>query len=197
MKFSKMIFVLTIAASAIFVFMIGSSYAYYTATSTDINVTTGNTSDGVSVIFTDNNYVNITTGVPIDDNMVDNYVDGNKFSIIPNVNTLNGYDAFITIALINVNIDDSLKINSFKYKLICIDDNSDVVKSTTGNGTSLVSGTDVVLSKFNTTDNSFDINTNYQCTFKVWISNSGNNQNELMNKKFSALLEVNSIMRKQ
>ena len=38
MKFSKMIFVLTIAASAIFICMMGSSYAYYTATATDISV---------------------------------------------------------------------------------------------------------------------------------------------------------------
>ena len=54
MKFSKMIFVLTIAASAIFICMMGSSYAYYTATATDISVTTGTINNGISVEFDKN-----------------------------------------------------------------------------------------------------------------------------------------------
>ena len=49
-----------------------------------------------------------------------------------------------------------------------------------------------------TTNNTFNINTNYQCYFRVWITNKADtSQNELMDKKFSALLKVNTIMRKQ
>ena len=64
MKFSKMIFVLTIAASAIFICMMGSSYAYYTATATDISVTTGTINNGISVVFTDNNAATKSIEVP-------------------------------------------------------------------------------------------------------------------------------------
>ena len=78
-----MIFVLTIAASAIFICMMGSSYAYYTATATDISVTTGTINNGISVVFTDNNYVNVKTGVPLDDEQVMEYAKANTFSIMP------------------------------------------------------------------------------------------------------------------
>ena len=82
MKFSKMIFVLTIAASAIFICMMGSSYAYYTATATDISVTTGTINNSISVVFTDNNYVNVKTGVPLDDEQVMEYAKANKIGRI-------------------------------------------------------------------------------------------------------------------
>jgi len=123
MKFSKMIFVLTIAASAIFICMMGSSYAYYTATATDISVTTGTINNGISVVFADNNYVNVKTGVPLDDEQVMEYAKANTFSIMPNATTLEGYDAYVNISLINVKIDDAFNYalykqlnNSLKYK---------------------------------------------------------------------------------
>ena len=75
MKFSKMIFVLTIAASAIFICMMGSSYSYYTATAINIIFTTCTINNGISVVFTDNNYVNVKTGVPLDDEQVMEFIE--------------------------------------------------------------------------------------------------------------------------
>ena len=198
MKFSKMIFVLTIAASAIFVCMMGSSYAYYTTTSTDINVTTGTINNGISVVFADNNYVNVKTGVPLDDDQVMENATANTFSIIPNASTLEGYDAYVNISLINVKIDDALKVSDFKYSLICTDSNNSQKTIGSGDGTSITTDTNISIGDMSTTNNTFDINTNYQCYFRVWIANKADtSQNELMDKKFSALLKVNTIMRKQ
>lgn len=187
-----MIFVLAIAAGGVFICMMGTSYAYYTATATDIDITTGTVDNGFSVVFTDNNYVNVKTGVPIDDGDVDTLVTPNVFTITPNQTKLSGYDAYVNISLINVKIDDALKVSDFKYKLEC---NNTMLAS--GNGTSLSTGTNVSLGSLSTIDNTLDTNSNYTCYFRVWIANSTESQNELMNKKFSGLLKVNTIMRKQ
>ena len=193
-----MIFVLTIAASAIFVFMMGSSYAYYTATSTDINVSTGTINNGISVVFTDNNYVNVKTGVPLDDDQVTEYAKANVFSITPNATILSGYDAYVNVSLINVKIDDALKVSDFKYSLICTDGNYSQKTIGSGDGTTITTGTNVSIGDMSTVAGTFNINTTYQCSFRVWIANKADvSQNALMDKKFSALLKVNTIMRKQ
>ena len=197
MKFNKIIFILMIAATIIFAGMIGSSYAYYTLTDTSIDVTTGNV-NGFSIVFSDNNYVNVKTGVPLNDDQVIGSAKANMFSIIPNASSLNGYDAYVNISLINVKIDYALKVSDFKYSLICNDSNSYESTIGSGDGTSLSTGTDVLLGGLNTINGSLNINTNYQCYFRVWIANKADtSQNELMNKSFSALLKVNTIMRKQ
>lgn len=198
MKFNKIIFILMIAATIIFAGMIGSSYAYYTLTDTSIDVTTGNVTNGFSIVFSDNNYVNVKTGVPLDDDQVIESAKANIFSIIPNASALNGYDAYVNVSLINVRIDDALKVSDFKYSLICNDSNNYESTIGSGDGTSLSTGTDVLLGGLNTINGSLNINTNYQCYFRVWIANKADtSQNELMNKSFSALLKVNTIMRKQ
>ena len=198
MKFNKIIFILMIAATIIFAGMIGSSYAYYTLTDTSIDITTGNVTNGFSIVFSDNNYVNVKTGVPLNDDQVIESAKANIFSIIPNASALNGYDAYVNVSLINVRIDDALKVSDFKYSLICNDSNSYESTIGSGDGTSLSTGTDVLLGGLNTINGSLNINTNYQCYFRVWIANKADtSQNELMNKSFSALLKVNTIMRKQ
>ena len=198
MKFNKIIFILMIAATIIFAGMIGSSYAYYTLTDTSIDITTGNVTNGFSIVFSDNNYVNVKTGVPLNDDQVIESAKANIFSIIPNASALNGYDAYVNVSLINVKIDDALKVSDFKYSLICNDSNSYESTIGSGDGTSLSTGTDVLLGGLNTINGSLNINTSYQCYFRVWIANKADtSQNELMNKSFSALLKVNTIMRKQ
>ena len=198
MKFNKIIFILMIAATIIFAGMIGSSYAYYTLTDTSIDITTGNVTNGFSIVFSDNNYVNVKTGVPLNDDQVIESAKANMFSIIPNASALNGYDAYVNVSLINVRIDDALKVSDFKYSLICNDSNNYESTIGSGDGTSLSTGTDVLLGGLNTINGSLNINTNYQCYFRVWIANKADtSQNELMNKSFSALLKVNTIMRKQ
>ena len=178
--------------------MMGSSYAYYTATATDISVTTGTINNGISVVFTDNNYVNVKTGVPLDDEQVMEYAKANTFSIMPDATTLGGYDVYVNISLINVKIDDALKVSDFKYSLVCMDGNNSQSNLGSGDGTSITTGTNISIGDMSTTNNTFNINTNYQCYFRVWIANKADtSQNELMDKKFSALLKVNTIMRKQ
>ena len=108
MKFKKMIFVLAIAAFVIFAGMMGSTYAYYTLSNgTTVNVTTGVLDDGLSVVFTKSEFINLYTGVPI-------------------------AAGIVNIGFANVNIDSALKVADFKYDLSC---NGTVIAS--GNGTNI------------------------------------------------------------
>ena len=126
------------------------------------------------------------------------YAKANTFSIMPDATTLEGYDAYVNISLINVKIDDALKVSDFKYSLVCIDGNNSQSNLGSGDGTSITTGTNISIGDMSTTNNTFNINTNYLCYFRVWIANKADtSQNELMDKKFSALLKVNTIMRKQ
>lgn len=196
MEFKKFIFVLAITATIIVCGVLGSSYAYYTATETNIDVTTGNVNNNISVVFQDNNYVNVKTGVPIDDANVNSLVTPTTFSIYPNSAVLSDYDVFVNISLINVKIDENLRVEDFKYKLQCFDSNDNSSLVVEGNGVDFVSE-NLALGGLST-DSSLNINNDYTCNFRVWISNKADvSQNELMDKRFSALVKVNTVMRKK
>lgn len=200
MKFRNLIFVLAIAFSAIFIGMLGTSYAYYVATGgTTLNVTTGNVDVGVAVIFNQSQYININTGVPISSSDVDTLASSSVFTLTPDNAILSGADVAVTIGIVDISIDNALKVSDFKYKLSCNNGTS----STTlinGDGTSF---TDTVLSSgylklgtLSTTSGTLDITKTYTCTLRVWLEETGLDQNSLMNKKFRGLIRVNSLFKK-
>ena len=199
MKFRSMILVLTIAFSAIFMTMIGSSYAYYIATDgTTINITTGSVDTGVAVVFKQSQFINVNTGVPITASDVDNLASKSVFTITPDTQMLGGSDAILSISIVDIAIAEELRVSDFKYKLTYSD--GSVTKSVTGDGTDF---TDVILSSGNlklvsldTVDKTFDVNKTYTCTLYVWIEESGAVQNILMNKKFRGLIKVNTMFKK-
>lgn len=200
MEFKKLIFTLVIASLFVVFGMWGTSYAYYTSTGgTDINVTTGNVDTNLTVVFAQSEYMNIKTGVPILASDVDTYASKSVFSLVPDSTLLSGYDVAINISLIDIKIDDALKVSDFKYKLTCNNGNGDTVLSS-GNGTNFTSevltNNSLVLGSMSTTLGSFDITKSYTCTFRVWLEESGSSQNELMNKGFSGLVKVGSAIRK-
>lgn len=192
MEFKKVIITLVITLVVIFTGALGSSYAYYTVSDTEINITTGNESNGILVTFAENNYVNIKTGVPIDNADVDTLVKPSTFTIIPDSTILGSSDAIVNISLINVNIDEMLKVSDFKYKLECTPTGESKVTLSSGTGTS-ITGNTLSLGTLSTLNSTLNINKSYDCNFRVWIANSENNQNELMNKSFSGLIKVNVI----
>lgn len=206
MKFRNLIFVLTIAYSAIFVFMLGSSYAYYVATNgATVNVTTGNIDPGVAVVFEQSQYINVNTGVPIDSSLADSLASASIFKITPSSDILSGNDVAINIGIADFSIDEALRVNDFKYKLSCFQDsNSDVpVLNVSGDGLnniddSAISSNYLKLGTMSTTslDNSLVIGSTYTCTFRVWIEETIYDQNELMNKKFRGVIKVNTLFKK-
>ena len=200
MKFKKFIFVLVITSILIVAGMWGTSYAYYVSTSgTNFNVTTANVDTSLTVVFSQSEYMNMKTGVPISASDVDNYASKSVFTILPNNTLLNGYQVAVNISLINIKIDDALKVSDFKYKLTCSDGST---TTNLGSGTGASFTSDVLkndslsLGSLSTSANTFNASKTYTCTLRVWLQDSGSSQNNLMNKSFSGLVKVGTAIKK-
>lgn len=194
-----MILVLTIAFSAIFVSMIGTSYAYYVASDgTTINVTTSQMDTGVAVVFEQSQYINVNTGVPINSGDVDTLASKSVFTITPDTDMLTGAEVILNISIIDIFIEEALRVSDFKYRLTYSDGST--TKSVSGDGTDF---TDVIISNgylklltLDTVEKTFDPSKTYTCTLSLWIEESGADQNALMNKKFRGLIKVNTMFKK-
>lgn len=204
MKFRNMIFVLAIAFSAIFAAMIGTSYAYYVATGgTSIDVTTGNIGPGVSVVFEQNKYINMNTGVPISEDDIGKYANESRFTLYPNRDVLGDSEYVINIGISDISIDEELRVEDFKYKCLCsyaVDGEGTLpirffAFDVTGDGTDFTD--DVLSSGYFELGTMTTTNANhYGCIIEMWLQESGENQNHLMNKKFSGLIKVNTLFKK-
>lgn len=200
MKFKKFIFVLVITSILAVAGMWGTSYAYYVSTNgTNFNVTTANVDTSLTVVFSQSEYMNMKTGVPISTSDVDNYASKSVFTILPNNTLLNGYQVAVNISLINIKIDDALKVSDFKYKLTCSDGST---TTNLGSGTGASFTSDVLkndslsLGSLSTSANTFNASKTYTCTLRVWLQDSGSSQNNLMNKSFSGLVKVGTAIKK-
>lgn len=195
MKFKHMLFVLTVTTSIIFACMLGSSYAYYTLSNgTTVTATTGEFDANVSVVFSESEYINLKTGVPINSTDVDKYASASKFTLIPDATKLRGYDVAVKIAISNITIDTELKTSDFKYDLKC-NDGSSTTTIKSGTGADFTS-TELEIGTLSTQNSTFNVSKTYNCALRLWIQETGNNQNALMNKSFSGLIKVNSVYRK-
>lgn len=195
MKFKHMLFVLTVTTSIIFACMLGSSYAYYTLSNgTTVTATTGEFDANVSVVFSESEYINLKTGVPINSTDVDKYASASKFTLIPDATKLQGYDVAVKIAISNIIIDTELKISDFKYDLKC-NDGSSTTTIKSGTGADFTS-TELEIGTLSTQNSTFNVSKTYNCALRLWLQETGNNQNALMNKSFSGLIKVNSVYRK-
>lgn len=195
MKFKHMLFVLTVTTSIIFACMLGSSYAYYTLSNgTTVTATTGEFDANVSVVFSESEYINLKTGVPIKSTDIDKYASSSKFTLIPDATKLQGYDVAVKIAISNITIDTALKISDFKYDLKC-NDGSSTTTIKSGTGADFTS-TELEIGTLSTQNSTFNVSKTYNCALRLWLQETGNNQNALMNKSFSGLIKVNSVYRK-
>lgn len=195
MKFKHMLFVLTVTTSIIFACMLGSSYAYYTLSNgTTVTATTGGFDANVSVVFSESEYINLKTGVPINSTDVDKYASASKFTLIPDATKLQGYDVAVKIAISNITIDTELKISDFKYDLKC-NDGSSTTTIKSGTGADFTS-TELEIGTLSTQNSTFNVSKTYNCALRLWLQETGSNQNALMNKSFSGLIKVNSVYRK-
>lgn len=195
MKFKHMLFVLTVTTSIIFACMLGSSYAYYTLSNgTTVTATTGEFDANVSVVFSESEYINLKTRVPINSTDVDKYASASKFTLIPDATKLQGYDVAVKIAISNITIDTELKISDFKYDLKC-NDGSSTTTIKSGTGADFTS-TELEIGTLSTQNSTFNVSKTYNCALRLWLQETGSNQNALMNKSFSGLIKVNSVYRK-
>lgn len=213
-EFKKIIFSLTLVVSLIFIIIVGTSYAYYNYSFGKMSTKIGSTEDIVGIIFKDSDYIDLHTGVPILSTDVEEEASKLSFTLIPTNNDISNYNVNVSIGLSDIEIDDELKTEQFKYRLVCknniiyTDGTSSVGNNQVfeGNAVSFDKNNFIIanLSSKNSDNNAFLISTRndiisqkYECDFYMWLEETGSNQNDLMNRHFAANIEVNSALAKR
>ena len=184
MGYKKTLGVISIFILAMFALMLTSSYAWYSYNNASTTFNTSTSGDEISVIYKNNNYISTITAVPINSEEINDKADRNNFSVDVNNIELKSLLS-VSIDLISVSIDDELKNKNFRYELLY---NNEVVSK--GDFTKLEGDTFNLIKGINLNNlgsNDFEL--------RVFLLDDGSNQNNLMNKTFRGIINVNVISR--
>lgn len=178
------LYLLLVATAIIIPLIIGISYAYFVANISGSSSTlsgTAVTSMSFSLDMTNNSYVNATNILPIDDYTVNDEASSGTFSIVAGANP---YPIVFSLSLTDITIPTELKTADFKWMVTCVTDgeNYDIASGSFENYTSgdLEMATNIPINA-NTTED-------YEIRF--WVSNTNNNQVDILNKSFSAKVKA-------
>lgn len=189
MEFKKIIVILLITITIIIGIMFGVSYGWYAYSNAESKISGTTIKEVPTVIFAQTEYISSSQTMPIYDNDRYNYANKNSFTITINEN-LKDYQIGIEISLINISMASELKIPNYKYELI-----QDGVVVSKGDFSSLGQATTLTLLP-TTLVNPNTYPQTYTYELLIWLSDDGTNQNNLMNKGFSAKVNVNSALKK-
>ena len=173
-------------------FIIGSSYAWFeilsTNNSSSFNTKTEGT-DTIGIVFEQTDKINVTTAMPILDEDKEEYASKNKFTITIEEKLYNAQVA-VEVNLVDINIDDELLSKDMKYELLI---NDEVVK----NGTFLqISDSKLTLYPLTKLTNISESNGIFACELRIWLSETNESQNNMMNKKISGTIQIDSVVRR-
>ncbi len=191
MEFKKLIIILSVTILVIVVGILSFSYAWYAFGDASTTFKDVKTADpDIGIVFSQTPHVNTTTGIPISASDVETKADKNSFSIDTTNDKLKGLQIAIEISLVDIKIANELKTSDFKYELLeKVDNESKKIKEGTGED---FTGDKLVLKPMS----SIEQGKTYSYELRVWLQDSGKSQNELMEKSFSAKLQVSSAIKK-
>ena len=189
MEPKKMITVLAITITILFAIIIGSSYAWYAYANAETNVSGKTTDINPTIVFTQTDEVNFKTIMPINDDDRYVYAGRNSFTITIDEN-LKDYSKGIEIALNNIKMSDELKITNYKYELL-----ENNISISSGNFSNIGNNNKIILKPMSEL-NVVTYPTTYNYDLLIWLSEDGTNQNDLMNKSFSAKININSAIKR-
>jgi len=189
MEFKKLLLVISITIIIMMWFMFGISYGWYAYQNAETNIESTTLKDIPTVIFTQTEYIYATQTMPIEDTDRYNYAYKNSFSVSLGEN-LKNYETGIEISLKDIYMAEELKNDNYKYELV-----EDGKTISSGNFTNIENET-VLLLKPMTLLQPSKYPQSYIYELYIWLSDDGTNQNALMNKSFSAKINVNSAVKK-
>ena len=166
MEFKKIIIILSITIAIAIGIMFGASYAWYAYKNAETNINGSTIKETPNVIFSQTEYISSNQTIPIKDSDRYNYANKNSFTITIDKN-LEEYEKGIEISLININMAEELKNANYKYELL----QNNILNPST-------------------------YPTTYSYELLIWLSDDDSNQNALMNKEFSAKININSAIKK-
>ena len=168
-----------------FLLSLSTSYAWYTYSggATDFDSVTSEVD--LNVIYAQSQIITTTTSLPIKDEEKEKYADKNIFTV-SSPEELYNHQVILTISLINIEIAEELKSQDFKYELM---QNNEVIAQ--GSGLDFTESTKVLkdMIQINPTKT-------YTYALRIWVRETGEEQNELMNKSFQAQIQVDSVAKK-
>ena len=190
-SFKKMLGLILVVVVAAFGLMLTTSYAWYSYenASTKFDVVTAN--EDVEIVYQSGEYINTDSAIPIKNEDVDRFSSKYNFNIKVK-NYVKDNEMVAKVSLINIVMDEELKeiddvLGDSPFRVDFFYQGSQVGTTVTGskfNESTFEIG-DVVLS--HDVDNQFEL--------RVYLLDSGVNQDKLMNKKFQAKIDVNIISR--
>ena len=184
-----MIILLSVTISIMFGILLGVSYGWYAYANAESNIKSNTLKEAPTIVFAQTEYITSTQNMPIYDEDRYRYANRNSFTITLGKN-LQEYETGIEITLDNIKIEEDLKIENYKYELL---ENKKVISN--GNFSNIGDTTTIKLLPMTImTPDSYP--STYVYEFYVWLSEDETNQNDLMNKKFGAKINVTSAVKK-
>ena len=184
-----MIILLSVTVSIMFGVLLGISYGWYAYKNAQSNISGSTIQEAPSIVFSKTEYIKSTQNMPIYDEDRYRYANKNSFTITIGDN-LKNYETGIEIILNNINIEEELKIENYKYELL---ENKKIISS--GNFINLDESNSIKLLPM-----TIMTPPNYPHTYAyelyIWLSEDETDQNYLMNKKFGAKIDINSAIKK-
>ena len=181
-----MFYKLLIAIAIVIPIIIGFSYAYIMASVSGIdNPTSLNgtaiTSFNFSLNTVNDGYIDATNLVPLEPNQVSTFAPKGDFTVALGQAT---YDVSYSILLTNITMSSELKIEDFKWKLVCTSC-STTANDATGDFDGLTT-TEITLNS----GLSLAPNSSESYALYVYLAESGEDQLSLLNKNFSAKVKA-------
>ncbi len=189
MEFKKIMVILGITAIVSISLLFGASYAWYAYSNAESNIEGKTKTTAPTVIFAQTEYLQSRETMPIDDNDRYNYGSNNSFTITLGEDLVD-YQTGIEVSLKNIAMANELKIENYKYELL-----QNGVTVASGNFGSIGSAKEMILMPM-TVLNPISYPGTYNYELYIWLSDDGTDQNALMNKFFSAKINVNSATKK-
>lgn len=193
---SKIMFGMLIVCALCLPLIIGASYAVYTLEDTEqkseekVKLTTSN----LDVTFEANEYISNTNGRLIKPDEVLERADFSLFTITNSTETSNTIKYNISITDIETTYDEKTKSyplmsKDFKWRLVEIKEEETLVKEGTFEN---VNTSSIEL----TTDLDLTLEPGEEIKYKlyVWLEETEENQNHLLNRTFKSKISVNSIL---
>lgn len=193
---SKIMFGMLIVCALCLPLIIGASYAVYTAEDTEqkseekVKLTTSN----LDVTFEANEYITNTNGRLIKPDEVLERADFALFTIANSKETSSVVKYNISLSNIETTYNEEMKTyplmsKDFKWRLVDVTHDDELVKEGTFEG--------VVTNNLEiTTDLDLTLNPGEEITYKlyVWLEESEEDQNYLMNNTFKSKITINSVL---
>lgn len=189
MAFKKIIIVLSITIAIFIGILFGSSYAWYAYKNAESRIGGKTIKEVPTIIFAQTEYISSKATMPIKDEDRYNYANKNSFTITIGED-LKDYDTAVEISLKDIYISNELKINNYKYELL-----QDGISIANGDFSNIGNSTTLKIMPMTKLVNTALPKT-YTMELYIWLSDDGTNQNDLMNKSFSAKINVNSAIKK-